>query len=453
MDENNLGATIHALARELFPICRSITGDGVRQTLGIIRRELPALEIHEVPSGTRCFDWIVPPEWNIRDAYIVGPDGRKFADFQESNLHVVGYSVPVDATLGLDELQQHLYSLPDQPDAIPFVTSYYEPRWGFCLAHAERQQLEPGEYRVRIDSTLEAGHLTYGELTIPGESDEVVFLSTYVCHPSLGNNELSGPTVTTFLAKWLMDLDRRRYTYCIVFIPETIGSIVYLSRNLEWLKDNVVAGFNVTCVGDERAHSYLPSRAGDSLADRVALHVLKHLAPDFVRYSYLDRQSDERQYCSPGVDLPVVSVMRTKHGAYPEYHTSNDDLELITPRGLYGGYDALRHCLLSLERNEVLRAVLPCEPQLGRRGLYPTLSTGHGDVNVQRMKHVLAYADGALDLLGIAEVIGEPIWSLYAIVEALKNEGLLVSAEDERTRGEKQRAAASLRSVLTGMWA
>ena len=424
VDNGDIGDRIYKLAVELFPLCRSITGNGVRETLKLIRRELPDLRIHEVPSGTRCFDWTVPPEWNITDAFIIDPDGNKLADFQKSNLHVVGYSVPVDKTISREQLEAHLHSIPDQPDAVPYVTSYYEERWGFCLTHRQRERLKPGQYRVFIGSTLEPGSLTYGELIIPGTSEDEVFLSTYICHPSLANNELSGPTVTTYLAKWISGLRQRRYTYRIVFIPETIGSITYLSHNLDHLKRHVVAGFNVTCVGDERSYSYVPSRAGDTLADRVALYVLKHLAPDFVQYTYLDRGSDERQYCSPGVDLPVASVMRTKYREYPEYHTSKDDLTLISPSGLFGGYEALRHCLLCIEHNETLQVTVLGEPQMGKRGMYKIGSKGR-DAGMRRIMNLLAYCDGRQDLLSVAETIGEPMWELSDVVSMLKEEGLL----------------------------
>lgn len=439
-----IGESIHALARELFPICRSITGDGVRQTLRIIQRELPDLKIFEVASGVRCFDWTVPFEWNIRDAYILDPQGHKIVDFKQHNLHVVGYSIPVDQTVSLEELQQHLHSLPELPDAIPYVTSYYLERWGFCLTHRQRERLKPGNYRVRIDSALEPGHLTYGEWILPGESDREIFLSTYVCHPSMGNNELSGPTVTTYLAKWLLGLEKRRYTYRIIFIPETIGSILYVSRNLQQLKERVAAGFNVNCIGDERTYSYLPSRKGDALSDRVAQHVLRHLYPAFKRYSYLDRKSDERQYCSPGVDLPVASVMRSSYWHYPEYHTSKDDLTVITPAGLAGGFEALRLCLMCLERNETLKVSVMCEPQLGRRGLYPTLSIGGGSagevfdkVTAYDILNLLAYSDGSLDLLKIADIIGKPFWDLFKIVDALKQEGILECASDETSFSDR----------------
>ena len=419
------GTPIFSLAERLFPICRSITGDGVRETLRIIAEQVPELTVHEVPTGTECVDWTVPQEWNIRDAWVIDPDGNKIIDFQQHNLHVVGYSVPVDETVSLEELDQHLHSLPDQPQAIPFVTSYYQPRWGFCLAHEQRQSLRPGDYQVLIDSELKDGNLTYGEVVLPGDSSQEVFLSTYVCLPSMGYNELSGPVVMTFLLKWLASLARRRYTYRAVFVPETIGSIVYLSRNSQQMKERVVAGFNISCVGDDRAYSYLPSRTEDTLADQVAQHVLQHTDPDYQRYRFLDRGSDERQYCSPNIDLPVATVMRTKYGIYPEYHTSLDDLTVISPEGLFGGYTALQHCLQVLENNLQVRVTVSCEPQLGRRGLYPTLSEkGSADLT-RRMMNLLAYADGQRTLLEIAEKIESPMWELVPIVEQLLEHQLL----------------------------
>lgn len=419
------GTPIFSLAERLFPICRSITGDGVRETLRIIAQQVPELTVHEVPTGTECFDWTVPQEWNIRDAWIIDPDGNKIIDFQQHNLHVVGYSVPVDEILSLEELDKHLHSLPDQPQAIPYVTSYYQPRWGFCLTHEQRQSLRPGDYRVMIDSDLKEGSLTYGEVVLPGESSQEVFLSTYVCHPSMGNNELSGPVVMTFLLKWLTSLPRRRYTYRAVFIPETIGSIVYLSQNWQEMKERVVAGFNLSCVGDDRAYSYLPSRNENTLADQVAQHVLQHTDANYQRYRFLDRGSDERQYCSPHIDLPVATVMRTKYGVYPEYHTSLDDLTVISPAGLFGGYTALQHCLQVLENNLRVRVTVPCEPQLGRRGLYPTLSERGSADRTRRMMNLLAYADGQRTLLEIAEKIESPMWELVPIVEQLLEHQLL----------------------------
>jgi aminopeptidase-like protein len=429
MDNRSEGLGMYDLVAQLFPICRSITGDGVRRTLEIIKAHIP-LETYEVPTGTKAFDWTVPKEWNIRDAYVLDPRGEKVIDFQRNNLHVLGYSTPVDKTVTLAELQEHLHSLPEQSNAIPYVTSYYEERWGFCVADLVRNTLSDGEYRVVIDSELQEGHLTYGELVIPGSSSQEVLLSTYVCHPSMANNELSGPAVATWLAKWIAGAPRR-YTYRLVFIPETIGSIVYLSRNLNHLKEHVIAGFNVTCVGDDRAYSFLPSRNGGTLADRVALNVLQDTHPEFKAYSFLERGSDERQYCSPGVDLPVVSVMRSKYGCYPEYHTSLDNLELVSPQGLQGAFNVLRDCLEVIERNDIYRTTCLGEPQLGRRGLYPTLSTRTSYNSVRTIMDVLAYADGSNDLLDVSERIGAPVLSLLPVIDTLVDSGLLSGVETE----------------------
>ena len=429
-----LGEEMHELCRELFPICRSITGDGFRQSLAILQKHVPDMRAVEVPTGTKCFDWEVPKEWNIKNAYIITPSGNKICDFKQSNLHVVGYSAPINNSITLDELQEHLYSLPEQPDAIPYITSYYKERWGFCITQKEREQLTPGEYQVFIDSELKNGSLTYGELIILGDSKKEIFISTYLCHPSMANNELSGPVVSTFLAKWIKSLENRKYTYRIIIIPETIGSITYLSRNYQSLKRNVVAGFNVTCIGDDRAYSYLPSRQANTLSDKAALHTLKHLHSDFITYSFLVRGSDERQYCSIGVDLPVVTVARTLYWHYPEYHTSLDDLTVITPEGLGGGYMAIRRCIECLEENVVMITTMPCEPQLGKRGLFPTLSKGKGStatvlgkLTAMDLLNLWAYCDGDNDLLSVASKINVPLWDLLPAIKVLNEQDLLIS--------------------------
>lgn len=417
------GPFMYQLMVRLFPICRSITGDGLRETLRILQEHIP-LRFFEIPSGTKVFDWTVPKEWNIRDAFVLDPEGRKIIDFKRNNLHVLGYSVPVDKFISLSELQSHLHSLPDQPDAIPWVTSVYEERWGFCLAHNQRAQLEDGIYRVVIDSELKHGSLTYAELLIPGASSKEIFISTYVCHPSMANNELSGPVVATALAKWIASKPRR-FTYRLIFIPETIGSIAYLSRNFESMKSNIIAGFNLTCVGDERAYSYLPSRNGSTLADKVALNILRSKHPEFRRYSFLDRGSDERQYCSPGIDLPVVSLMRTKYREFPEYHTSHDDLELVSSAGLEGSFDLHKDCIELLERNKVYHMRCLGEPQLGMRGLYPTIATKKSHRQVIDMLNFIAYADGTNDLVDISNAIQVPVRDLYPIIEKLTEADLL----------------------------
>ncbi len=427
--EMNVGERMYGWARDLFPICRSLTGDGVRQTLRYFQAILPELTLHEVPSGTNAFDWTVPDEWNIHDAYVQDVvTGERVIDFQAHNLHVMGYSEPVDQEMSFADLDAHLYSLPEQPDAIPYITSYYKRRWGFCLTERQRETLrqQPEKrYRVVIESRLQPGHLTYGELLIPGERKDEILLSTYVCHPSMGNNELSGPCVAAALAEWVKALPKRRYSYRILFLVETIGSIVYLSRHWQEMKEHTRAGFVLTCVGDEKAYSYVASRLGNTLADRVAQHVLKHHAGEYEHYSFLERGSDERQYCSAGIDLPVCSVIRSKYGVYPEYHTSLDDLSLITPLGLQGGYEAVRKCLEVLEGNDTYRTTVLCEPQLGKRGLYPTISTKDTVRQTRTMMNLLAYADGEHSLLDIAEMTGAYAGDMAKIADTLLEHGVI----------------------------
>ena len=418
------GEQILAFAKRLFPITRSITGEGVRETLQLIKEILPDLQIHEVPSGTKCFDWTVPQEWQITEAYIEDPSGRRIVDFKNHNLHVVSYSSPVDEILELDALQEHLHSLPDKPNAIPYVTSYYADRWGFCLSHEQRETLKPGRYHAVIKSKKFDGVLNYGELILKGASKEEIFISTYVCHPSMANNEISGPTVVTYIAKWLSSLDRR-FTYRIIFIPETIGSICYLSRNLKQMKSRIFAGFNISCVGDDRTYSIIESRTTDTQADRVAKHVLKHIGSPTRIHTFLERGSDERQYCSPGVDLPVVGLSRTRFTSYPEYHTSLDDFSVVTASGLKGGFDFVRTCLEVLEGNTTYSATQLCEPQLGRRGLYPTLGARGVESSVDDLLNVLAYSDGKTDLLQIADTCGIPFATAQRAAQRLLGEKLL----------------------------
>jgi aminopeptidase-like protein len=428
MNSQNLGLELYNFAKRLWPICRSITGEAVRETLRIISLHLHELEIKSVSSGTQVFDWTVPKEWSVKEAYIVTPSGEKICDFSKNNLHIIGYSIPFKGRLSFDELKKHLHTLPDQPNAIPYITSYYKQQWGFCLTHDQKNTLGDGNYQVVIDSKLFDGQLNYGELLLPGESDQEVFLSTYICHPSMANDNLSGISVATYLAKWLSELKTRYYTYRLVFVPETIGSIAYLSKNYQNLKKKIIAGFNISCVGDDRSYSYLPSRNGNTISDKIAKHVLKWIDPNFTVYSWLDRGSDERQYCAPGIDLPIASILRTKHNEYPEYHTSLDNLnDVVTVKGLNGGYWALRRALELIEKNKNYKTKFLCEPQLSKRSLYGSISAKKlTDEQTLKMLHFLNYCDCEHSLIDIAEKINLPAWDLYELVDRLILEDLIV---------------------------
>lgn len=418
---------MYTLCDKLFPICRSITGNGVRQTLQVLQELCPAMTLHEVPTGTQVFDWTVPKEWNIRDAWIKNSKGEKILDFQETNLHVMGYSLPIDKKVSLSELLPLIHTQPDQPDAIPYVTSYYKERYGFCMTQNQKDALTEDIYHIYIDSELKNGSLTYGEILIPSTegSEDEIFLSTYVCHPSMANNELSGPAVTIYLAKWLWEKKHRHYNYRIIFIPETIGAITYLSRHLSEMKERIRAGFNISCVGDDRTYSYVASRYGDTLADKAAKNVLSFRYPKYKSYSFLQRGSDERQYNAPGVDLPVCAVCRSKYGEYPEYHTSKDDMGLISPSGLQGAYEVYGDMLEVLEYNDRYKIKCLCEPQLGKRGLYPTVSQKGSYDEIKSMTDFIAYADGTNDLVDISNIIGIPASRLIAVINKLLQEDLL----------------------------
>lgn len=420
-----LGRWAHDLARELWPLKRSLTGEGVRQTLDILARELPMLKKHHVPTGYRAFDWEVPREWNLNRAWIETPDGRVICDTEKTGLHVVGYSTPVDVRLPLSELRPRLHTDPGQPDAVPYVTSYYAENWGFCLSENELASLPEGEYHCVIDATLEPGRLDYADLLIPGETEEEILLSTYVCHPQMANNELSGVVVAAAMARVVASMGRRRYGYRFVFLPETIGALVYLSKRIDDLRKKTVAGYVLTCVGDERAWSYLPSRKGGTLADRAALAALEETGEAYDSYSYLDRGSDERQYCAPGVDLPVCSVMRSKYGTFPEYHTSRDDLEFVTPAGLAGSIAIYRRIIEMIERNRTPVTRVLGEPQLGRRGLYETLSRTGSSSGARVLLDVLAYADGDHDLFDLSALLGRPFDEIEGIVALLEEHALV----------------------------
>ncbi|MBP3352770.1 MAG: DUF4910 domain-containing protein [Lachnospiraceae bacterium] len=418
------GKWMYDLAGRLFPIGRSLTGKGVRESLQIIKEQIPELEIHQVPSGSRVFDWEVPREWEITEGYIEDENGNRIIDYKENNLHVMGYSAPLDKYVDLNELYQYIRVEEEQPDVIPYVTSYYVTRSGFCMSKNMRDSLKSGKYHMVIKSRLFDGVLNYAELYLPGECKSEVLLSTYICHPSMANNELSGPVLATRLVKWLKTLDRR-LSYRLVIVPETIGSITYLSKNLEKLKQNVIAGFVLSCVGDDRTYSYIETREADTLADKVMRNVLQYVDGGYKQYSFLERGSDERQYNAPGVDLPVCGFCRSKYGEYPEYHTSADNMSVISPEGLQGAYEVMQQVIMALEYNKYYRINCLCEPQLGKRGLYPTVSKKGIYTEVKKLTNFIAYADGKRDLLDISNKIGVPVYELIENIDKLKESGLL----------------------------
>jgi aminopeptidase-like protein len=419
------GEDLYELVAELYPICRSITGDGVRRTLEIVERELGGLEVHEVPTGTQVLDWTVPREWNVRDAWVADPAGRRVIDFQDSNLHLVGYSVPVRATMGLAELKQHLFTLPDQPDWVPWRTSYYAERWGFCASQRLVDGLADGDYEVCVDTTLADGHLTYGEHLVEGRTADEVLVSCHVCHPSLANDNLSGIAVATGLARRLAEA-RPRYSYRFLFAPGTIGAITWLARNQDRL-GRVGHGLVLACVGDPGGFTYKRSRRGDAGIDRVVAHVLArsgrpHQVLDFEPYGY-----DERQFCSPGFDLPVGSLSRTPYARYPEYHTSADDLDLVGPAQLQESLELGWEIVHVLEADRRYVNLSPKgEPQLGRRGLYGSIG-GRSDAEERQMAMlwVLNQSDGDHSLLEVAERSGLPFALLAEVAATLEEAGLL----------------------------
>jgi aminopeptidase-like protein len=423
LDVSDAGRELHALVERLYPICRSITGDGVRKTLSILAEHVP-LEVHEVPSGTPVFDWNVPREWNIKDAYVKDSAGRRVVDFQRSNLHVVGYSVPIHATMPLQELRPRLHSLPKQPDLIPYRNSFYKEDWGFCLSHRELDALEEGEYEVCIDSTLEDGSLTYGELVLPGREREEVLVSCHVCHPSLCNDNLSGISVATHLSRYLSMLPRR-HTYRFLFLPVTIGAITWLARNEETVK-NVRHGLVLSLLGDAGNFTYKKSRRGDATVDRAVRHVLAHSGADHTVQDFFPYGYDERQFCSPGFDLPVGCLMRTPHGCFPEYHTSGDDLDFVKPASLRGALGTCLDVLEVLEGDEVLVNLNPkCEPQLGRRGIFRALAERKDDGLEMALLWVLNLCDGSRSLLDVAERSGLGFGKIRGAADVLVKHGLL----------------------------
>jgi aminopeptidase-like protein len=428
-DFTSSGTGMYQLMKEIYPICRSITGDGFRQTMKILQKHIP-LTIHEVPSGKKVFDWTIPKEWNIRDAYVKNSNGVKVIDFKRSNLHVLQYSVPVKMTLSLEELKKHLYTNIDHPEWIPYRTSYYKEQWGFCLSQSTLESLKDGTYEVMIDSSLEQGGLTYGEYYIQGKSKEEILLSCHSCHPSLCNDNLSGIVLSVFLAK-ILSQTSLRYSYRFLFIPGAIGSITWLSLN-EKKVSKIKHGLVIACVGDPGGFHYKKSRNGNAEIDQAVIHELKHSGQEFHIREFSPYGYDERQYSSPGFNLPVGSLSRTPHGQFPQYHTSADNLEFVQPEFLASSFKQYVNVLKLLENNKKFINQNPkCEPQLGKRGLYRTMG-GQTDepINELAMLWVLNLSDGKNSLLDIAERSGLPFDVIRKVVKPLCDCGLLLEKKD-----------------------
>ena len=417
---------------QLFPICRSITGPGYRKSLEIISQIIP-LDIIEFPSGTQCYDWTIPDEWDIREAYIITPRGEKIAQFSKNNLHVVGYSVPVDKELSLGELKKHLYYIESLPNAIPYVTSYYERNWGFCLPYMEYKNLQEGTYKVYIDSDLKPGNLTLGMVEIPGETGKEILISTYLCHPSMAVNELSGPLVAAFLYRNLISGENLRHTVRFVYCPENIGSIAFLSKYGEFLRNRLVAGYVVNCVGHGDSYTLKQSRDGNTVADRIAKNVLEHQNRPYTTIGFFPDGSDERQYCSPGFNFPVALIMRTMYGKYEEYHTSLDNKDLISFEVMKECVNTYANVIRSIDANREYLGRVQCgTPQLSKnkKSLYRSVmdrnSFSSNDNQTRMMLDILNYSDGKHDLLDIAEKCGYSLLELKQVADLLETNDYLV---------------------------
>ena len=425
-------------AKDLFPICRSLTGAGVRQTLKYLKKIVPEIKLKNVKSGQKVFDWKIPLEWNVKDAYILNlKSKKKFAEFKKNNLHLMGYSQPVNKIVKFNELKKKIFSNKKYPNQIPYMTSYYEKKWGFCLSYNQLNKLPKGDYKVHVNSTLRKGKMDYGEVLIKGKSKREIFFSTYICHPSLANNELSGPLLTTFLISQIKkNFKKTKFSYRFIFIPETIGAIAYIKKNLKVLRKNMLAGYVISCVGDDRNYSHVESRMGNTLADQ-SLEASFIGLKNSKKYSFLKRGSDERQYCSPGIDLPVAGFCRTRYGDYPEYHSSADNLNLINKNGFKGSYDIMMNIIKSFELGLYPINIIKCEPMLSKRNLYhlttdkknigkaPMGSDIPLEYGVERRMNVLAYSDGQHSIFEIAKKINEPLKEVIKEIKVLSSNNLI----------------------------
>lgn len=431
------------LGKRLFPICRSLTGKGTLKTLKILKSVVPKLQIKKIKSGTKVFDWRVPNEWNIADAYILDKNKKKIVDFKKNNLHIVNYSAPVNKIITRDKLLKKIYSLPRLPHAIPYVTSYYKKNWGFCENHYNKNQIKKvykknDKFKVVINSKFNiGGYLNYGEIYIKGKTKKEILISTYICHPSMANNEISGPLVAVAVSKYFLKL-KSYYSLRFIFVPETIGAISYINKNLDKMKKNIIGGYVLTCIGDNRNYSYLSSKYNNSISDIVAYETFKKLKIKFKKYSFLKRGSDERQYNSPGVNLPIGSIMRTKYGEYPEYHTSLDNFNVVNLKGLNGGFKITKEIIKNFmlkkisqnffkirkKKKNVPVASIKCEPHLSKRNLYHSVNFGQKNLFMKYLDFI-QFADGTNNLSEISEYIKIPLGETKKIYNTLKKNNLI----------------------------
>ena len=421
---------IYNLGKKIFRINRSITGDGLRKTLFYIKTELKNLKIFEIKSGTKVYDWNVPPEWNVKKAYVEDKNKKKIIDIKNNNLHLVGYSIPRRLYLKKKDLLLRIHTLEKQPEAIPYITSYYKKYWGFCASYnlikkIKKNYSDNDKFFINIESSFKKkGNLTYGELLIPGRSKQEILISTYICHPQMANNELSGPMVSIALAKYFKNKVNEK-SLRFIFIPETIGSITFLKKNINKIKKNIIGGYVLSCIGDERSYSFMPTKYGNSISDIAAKKAFKKLKIKYKQYSFLERGSDERQFNSPGIDLPVASILRSKYGEYPEYHTSLDSFNLVTKKGLNGGFKVAKEAIEIIMNDIVPVSRFLCEPKLQKKNLYESLSTGSGTPDSSKILDFLQYADGKNNIADISKYIKQSLANTYAIYSLLVKNKLL----------------------------
>lgn len=417
---------IYNLIKKLFPINRSLTGKGNRFTLKILKNINPKLLIKKVSSDTKIYDWRIPLEWEIKNGYILTPNNKKICDFNKNNLSVVGYSISVNKKLNLEDLKKKIYTIPDRPNSIPYITSYYKKDWGFCMTHNQKKKLIKGDYKIFIESSFKKGFLNYGEIFLKGKLKKEIFFSTNICHPSMANNELSGPSFLIYLSKYIENLRNRKYSYRFIFIPETIGSLAYIKKNISKMKSNIFAGFNVVCVGDDRAYSFLPSKMGNTVSDNLAKQALKELKLKYKEYNWKNRGSDERQYCAPGIDLPVTTVIRSKYNEYKEYHTSDDKLgKVVTKKGLLNTFKLYKKIINNIESNQYPISKNLGEPMLSKRNLYPSISNKTNNNNLRILVQILTWSDGKHSLYDISKKLNVPLSKIMLQVKILNKQKLI----------------------------